>query len=252
MNNILQKYYHDFDWEIYKSMNPYLYLLGLRTQQEYTHNFLVEGRYIGRKYNKIHNDKISIHVLMATIGNQDIFNILKCLKYEMEYQDYLTIVFDASNNNLEKVKKYCDENIRGQISIIYEDKNLGFWGHGIRNKHNKLKGDFVFHIDDDDIIEKDSFQKIRRICIDKNTVYIFKITIENGQIIWKTPQIKLNEISTQCGLIPTQYNNQSFWECKYGGDYDFYKILSEKCNILFINTIIYRKKIERKLKNKKM
>ena len=55
------------------------------------------------------------------------------------------------NNNLEKVKKYCDENIRGQISIIYEDKNLGFWGHGIRNKHNKLKGDFIFHIDDDEI-----------------------------------------------------------------------------------------------------
>ena len=246
MNNILQKYYHDFDWEKYKIMNPYLYLLGLRTQEEYTHNFLTEGRFIGRKYLESHENKISIHVLMATIGNQTIFQMLECLKHEMEPQDYLTIVFDASKQNLDKVKKYIEENIRGQISIIYEETNLGYWGHGIRNKYNKLKGDFVFHIDDDDSIEKGAFQKIRTICLDKKCIYIFKIGIETGEIIWKTPKIKLNEISTQCGLIPTQYNDQSFWEYKYGGDYNFYKTLSEKFNVLFINILIYRKKIENK------
>ena len=63
---------------------------------------------------------------------------------------------------------------------------------------------------------------------------------------FKTPKIKLNEISTQCGLIPTQYNDQSFWEYKYGGDFNFYKTLSEKFNVLFINILIYRKKIENK------
>ena len=246
MNDILNKYYHDFKWENYKKMNPYLYLLGLRTQEEYTYNFLTEGRFIGRKYLESHKETISIHVLLATIGINNIFQILECLKNEMEDKDYLTIVFDASKRNFEEVKDYCKKYIRGNISIIYEENNLGYWGHGIRNKHNILEGDFVFHIDDDDKIEKGSFQKIKKICKDKNSIYIFKIGIETGEIIWKTPQIKLNEISTQCGLIPTQYNNQSFWEYKYGGDYNFYKILSEKFNMLFINTIIYRKKLEKK------
>lgn len=246
MENILTKYYHDFNWENYKNMNPYLYILGLRTKEEYIYNFLVEGRFIGRKYNEKHHKKNSIHVLMATIGNEDIFQMLECLKDEMEDIDYLTIVFDASKKNYEKVKLYCKNNIKGQINIIYEEINLGYWGHGIRNKHNKLEGDFVFHIDDDDKIEKGAFKKIREICIEKNSIYIFKIIIETGQIVWRTPQIKLNEISTQCGIIPTQYNDQSFWEYKYGGDYNFYKILSDKFNTLFIDIIIYRKKIQNK------
>lgn len=245
MDVIIKKDYPDFDWMKYKQMNPYLYLNGLRTKNEYINNFIKEGRYNGRKYKEEHLNHYSIHVLLATIGNDSIFNILKCLKLELKNNDYLTIVFDASKKNFEKVKEFCNK-INANVNIIYEENNLGFWGHGIRNKHNKLKGDFIYHIDDDDIIIENSFNFVRDILKDKDTIYIFKIISEINEVIWKSPVIKLNQISTQSGFIPSRLNYKSFWEYKYGGDFDFYNNLIKNTDkILFIDKIIYKKKLKK-------
>ena len=248
MEDIIKKYYPDFDWEKYKNMNPYLYFEGLKTKEDYINNFIKEGRFIGRKYKDEHNIDYSIHVLMATIGKDSIFNILKCLKNELKENDYLTIVFDASKNNYEAVINYV-KNINAKVKIIYEEENLGYWGHGIRNKHNELKGDFVYHIDDDDVIIEGSFNKVRKIIKDKETMYIYKIISEKNEVIWKKREIKLNEISTQSGFIPTKFNNKSKWLYKYGGDFNFYKDLEKYINneskkILFIDEIIYKKRVK--------
>ena len=248
MEDIIKKYYPDFDWEKYKNMNPYLYFKDLKTKEDYINNFIQEGRFIGRKYNDEHNIDCSIHVLMATIGKDSIFNILKCLKNELKENDYLTIVFDASKNNYEAVINYV-KNINAKVKIIYEEENLGYWGHGIRNKHNELEGDFVYHIDDDDVIIEGAFNKVRKIMKDKETMYIFKIISEKKEVIWKKREIKLNEISTQSGFIPTKFNNKSKWLYKYGGDFNFYKDLEKYINneskkILFIDEIIYKKRVK--------
>jgi len=245
--NLIIKNYPDFDVNKYKQMNPYLYFENLKTDDDYIKNFIQEGRYIGRKYKDEHKEDYTIHVLLATIGKESIFNILKCLKIELKENDYLTIVFDASKNNFEEVKNYCKKNIKSKINIIYEEKNLGYWGHGIRNKHNQLKGDFIYHVDDDDIIIKGSFNKVRKILKDKETLYIFKIVSEINEVIWKTPEIKLNQISTQSGFIPAAINNKSFWEYKYGGDFNFYDNLQKYTEkIIFIDEIIYKKKLIKK------
>ena len=245
--DVVKKNYPDFNWETYKNMNPYLYFMELKTEEDYTINFLNEGRYIGRNYKEEHLNNYSIHVLLATIGNDSIFNILKCLKNELKENDRLTIVFDAIDKNMNDVKKYCDKSMKSIVNIIYEEKNLGYWGHGIRNKHNQLDGDFIYHIDDDDEIVDGAFDKVRKVLKDKDTLYIFKIVSEINQVIWIKPEIKLNQISTQNGFIPSKINNKSFWEYKYGGDYDFYKNLQKSTNkIIFINEIIYKKKLKHK------
>jgi len=80
MNSILSNIYNiypDFNWEIYKELNPYLYIIGLRTEEEYCTNYILEGRYKGRIYKKIQLKKFSYHVLLTTIGKKTIFNILK-------------------------------------------------------------------------------------------------------------------------------------------------------------------------------
>ena len=244
MDLFIKNNYPDFNWENYRDMNPYLYICGLRTKEEYIMNFWNEGRFLGRIYKDEHLKNFSIHVLLATIGKNSIFNILKNLKNELKENDNLTIVFDASKQNYNEVINYC-KNIKSKINIIYEENNLGFWGHGIRNKHNKLDGDFIYHIDDDDEIIEGSFEKIRKILKDKDTLYIFKIITEINQVVWITPEIKLNQISTQSGFIPASINFKSFWEYKYGGDFNFYKNLEKYCpKILFIDLIIYKKKLK--------
>ena len=249
MEDIIKKYYPDFDWMKYKEMNPFLFFSNLKTKEEYMDNFLKEGRYLGRKYKIEHNNNYSIHVLIATIGKDTIFNILKNLKNELKENDYLTIVFDATRNNYKYVEEYV-KCIKANTKLIIEKENLGYWGHGIRNKHNKLEGDFVYHIDDDDEIIQGSFNYIRKILKDKETLYIFKIIIEKNEVIWKTPEIKLNEISTQSCFIPSKINCKSEWLYKYGGDFDFYKNLEKYINnngqkIIFINKIIYKKRLKK-------
>ena len=48
-------------------------------------------------------------------------------------------------------------------------------------------------------------------------------------------------ISTQSGVIPNKINKQGFWKLKYGGDYDFYKSITQNNKVLFVNQLIYIK-----------
>ena len=242
MNLNIKNKYPDFDWIMYKELNPYLYIIGLRTQYDYENNYINEGIYKGRIYNINQKKNYSYHILLPSIGNKSIFNILSLLKNQLLETDYLTIVFDGIENSLisNEVNEYC-KNFICKINIIIEHKNLGYWGHGIRNKYNDLEGDFIYHIDDDDIIYDDTFYNIRKYCIQQNTIYIFKIILENNSIIWKKHEIEKSKISTQSGVIPSYINKEGYWDLKYGGDYNFYKNLSEKFNTIFIDKIIYKK-----------
>jgi hypothetical protein len=243
--------YPDFNWNFYKELNPYLYIIGLRTEEEYIKNYLLEGRYKGRIYKEIQKKNYSYHILLATIGKNTIFNILIMLKKQLLRTDFLTIVFDGKKkiNNFILIKNFC-KNFLCVVNIIIEEENLGYWGHGIRNKYNDLNGDFIYHIDDDDILYEDSFDIIRRHCVDINIIYIFKITLENNKIIWKNKIIKEGDISTQSGIIPIHINKDGYWTLRYGGDFDFYNNLSKKYNVIFIDKLIYRKIGAKFIKNK--
>jgi len=230
--------YPDFDWEEYKKLNSSLYFL--KNQKEYEEHYIRVGRYNGFHYKK--SNIPSIHILIATIGKESLFPLLEKLKTQMKEEDYLTIVFDGIqySKNYEKVKEVCSY-FKCHTNIIVEQKNLGFWGHGIRNKHKNLSGDFVYHIDDDDMVLDNTLDTIKKICTDNRFVYIFKIMLKDSSIIWKQRKVILGQISTQCGLIPTSINKMGYWKLVYGGDYTFYKLLSLKYPFLYINKLIYQK-----------
>jgi len=185
------------------------------------------------------NNNPSFHILIATIGKESIFNMLESLNQQLNENDYLTIVFDGPNlPNIDKVKMKTLE-FKCKVNVIVEEKNLGFWGHAIRNKYNNLEGDFVFHIDDDDNIVPDCMYTLRNICQDKNTIYIFKMD-NNNDINWKTKEIILGQIGTPMGIIPTKINPTSHFTHRYGGDFDFYKRLENNGNkIEYIDKVIY-------------
>jgi len=186
------------------------------------------------------NSDNSFHVLIATMGRESIFDILKSFKKQLNENDYLTIVFDGPNlPNVDEVKNFTKQMLCN-TNVIVEEKNLGYWGHAIRNKHNNLKGDFVFHVDDDDNITSDCMNELRNNCKDKNTIYIFKMKMSNDNIIWVTKEINIKEIGTPMGIIPTNINSTSTFTHNYGGDYEFYKKLeNDGNNIEYVDKVIY-------------
>lgn len=182
----------------------------------------------------------SFHVLLATIGRDSIFHMLDCVKEQLNPNDYLTIVFDGPDlPNVDGVKEKMSE-FQCKTNVIVEETRLGFYGHAIRNKHNRLTGDFVFHIDDDDTIPHDCMSNLRTFCLDKNILYIFKMD-HFGSTIWKTKDIIEGQIGTPMGIVPTRLNHTSQWLYRYGGDHDFYKKIEADGNpVEFVDKVIYR------------
>jgi hypothetical protein len=186
----------------------------------------------------------SFHILIATIGKDGIFRILKSLKTQLRENDYLTIVFDGPNwPNVQEVIEYTKD-FKCKVSIIVEEINLGHWGHAIRNKHKNLKGDYVFHVDDDDDITPDCMESLRKHCIDTNKVYVFKMQLDPETIYWvDDKKIVANQIGTPMGIIPIEINKKSEFGYFYGGDFAFYKTLEDQ-NIPFefVDKLTYKVK----------
>ena len=169
----------------------------------------------------------SFNILLTSIGRKCIFRMLNSLKNQLSENHFLTVIYDAKDvdNTFELVKKEL-QTFKCETTIIMEKENLGFWGHGIRNKYKSLlkKGDFILHADDDDIYTDDAIKFCEEICLNKKCVYMFKIKL-NEQIYWKCPQIMTCNFGTPCGVIPIEINKRGEWGNFYGGDGQFYENL---------------------------
>lgn len=182
----------------------------------------------------------SLHILIATAGRSSLLSMLKSLQPQLRKNDYLTVVFDAKDhdNVFHKVEEYLKE-FRCVCSLIMEPINLGYWGHGIRNHHNHLPGDFIMHADDDDTYAGNALDMVRKHCTDKSTLYIFKMQHGN-QTLWINHKIIAGQIGTPMGVIPSAYNSKSTWTYRYGGDFDFYDGLRKVVpQVKFIDQVIY-------------
>ncbi|MEM3857794.1 MAG: glycosyltransferase family A protein [Candidatus Micrarchaeaceae archaeon] len=215
------------------------------------------------------------HVLIATIGRKSIFYMLNSLKDELSNDDFLTIVYDDKDidNTKYKVKEYIKK-FKCKTNIIWQSPNLGYFGHAIRQKYKDLEGDFILHADDDNLYFPGSFTKLREICVNKNTLYLFSmlnIVIYNirnyeltkekfkrkldsnfnvlrtlNEFIYKKdfiPEYRIQPTSwfdTGIGVIPAYLNKLGTWGLYAGGDVTFYESVIEKTkNIEFIDICIY-------------
>jgi hypothetical protein len=180
----------------------------------------------------------TFNVLIATIGRNTLEDLIESLREQLNENDCITIIFD--NNKIRKINNI--DSLKCKVVIINETTKLGYWGHGIRNKYASLleKRDFILHADDDDTYFPGAFDKLRKLCINPNITYIAMI-IKNKYSI---PNPNLNKIvigniSTQCGVIPYNYNSKSKWGDFYGGDVKFYIDLLKVSKIKFIKAYIY-------------
>lgn len=180
----------------------------------------------------------TFNILIATIGRNSLEILIESLSDQLNKNDCITIIFD--NNKIRKINNI--DILKCKVVIINEKTKLGYWGHGIRNKYASLleKRDFILHADDDDTYFPGSFDKLRKLCINPNITYISRI-IKNKYSIPKPNlnKIIVGNISTQCGIIPYQYNVKSKWGDFYGGDAKFYVDLLKVSRIKFINAYIY-------------
>ena len=194
---------------------------------------------------------VSLHILIATIGNKTIMRILKSLRSQMDTNDFVTIVYDNKDidNTFSKVTEYT-KHFRCKINIIMEEKNLGYWGHGIRNKYCNIikEGDFLMHADDDDKYKHNSIGAIKYVVANKpkKNLYIFRsVDHKYRSLIPKLPIFQRGNVGTPNCIVPISIINKGVWRNHYGGDFFYYKDISKHVSrIIFIPIVIYEINIQ--------
>ena len=186
----------------------------------------------------------SLHILIATTGRPHIFGMLASLS-DLETTDFVTIVFDGFNDEdfIKAVIMYADRILLCTVFTFIEyPVALGFFGHGVRNRYNQLQGDFVMHVDDDDIVLPGSIEKIKSTCTNTNIVYIFRMrNKDSSSVVWNSKnKLRLGDIGTPCGVIPTWINAMGRWGLTYGGDFMFYtSIVPHADEVIFVDFFTY-------------
>jgi hypothetical protein len=201
----------------------------------------------------IYNPVPTFHILIATAGRTAIRRLLDSLREELNAGDAITIVFDGDKGK--EKSALIPEWFMGHkshINIIEQVPNLGFWGHGIRNKYQRVldpKCTFVLHADDDDTYLKGSFAKLRKLCTNPNTFYIskmvriFKNTEKPDKIVPSLNQkvVTFGDIGTPNGIVPTSISAKGIWGNFYGGDFHYYNSVKDYAeNVVFLDEVIYK------------
>jgi len=200
----------------------------------------------------INNRPTTFHILIATAGRPSLRKLLNSLRNELEKGDAITIVFDGDKAKAKSgIGPEWFEGHKSHINIIEQTPNLGFWGHGIRNKYQGIlepKCTFVMHADDDDVYIAGSFAKLRKVCTNPNYLYLARIekfyARENNRrlIIPSLGQTEIigGDVSTANGLIPSKIAEKSIWGNFYGGDGHYYKGVKDHASgVVFLDEVIY-------------
>jgi len=174
----------------------------------------------------------SFNVVITTTGRDSIQTMIDSIAPQLSSADYLTIIWDTEPFHV-KVPPYV------KMITIYNEEPMGWWGHGSRNHWiPKLPGDYIMNGDDDDIYLPDVMDTIRKVCTE-HKLYIFKFLNRHGTVIPRSPQVKMNNIGTPCGIYP-QLGEFPRWKFMYGGDGKFYESLSKILPVEFNDLLIYK------------
>lgn len=95
------------------------------------------------------------------------------------------------------------------------------WGHAARQRMQaRAAGDFVVFMDDDDRYTDNGLEIIRwGVATDPDRVHIFRMMYPNGHVLWRDPEVRCGNVSTQMVAVPRRF--LGVWGARYEGDFDF-------------------------------
>ena len=188
----------------------------------------------------------TFHFMITTGGRPILKDMLESLKGELKNGDAVTVFFDGENalENSGFTEEWRN-GFEGRLHTRIEKDVAGYWGHGLRTKHQAAlqpKTTFVLHGDDDDVYKKGFLDILRKKCTDPETLYIAKMDYKavEGDVVPKGTEIKLNDIGTPNGIIPYDIAGKGEWMPRYGGDFSYYEKIGKLAKkVEFLPDIIY-------------
>lgn len=189
---------------------------------------------------------ISISYLLTTVCRLEVTRMLNSLMLSAKPQDHIYLACDGlpSPEMRRWLNEYQALSPCGWTEL-WEPDPLGSWGHELRNKYQcQLSGDFVWHIDDDDILEP-GWQEIRPMLeANRDKIHLAKFVAKGKQTVWQDKTVRFGNIGTPSGFIPNQPGRFGRWMPIYGGDFLFYGDTIARFggikNIVWVDRVVYR------------
>lgn len=179
---------------------------------------------------------VSFNVIVTTAGRPQLGSMLESIAPQLAVTDYLTLISDAAG--------VWAEHVAGVLAampcnctkvLIMNARQLGWWGHGSRNRwQRQLPGSHHMNADDDDWYAPDAMDIIRRYAVDLTPrLYIFRmirrwdgvVNLIPPMSVTRPAQIKPGTVSTQCGVYRATPGRMREWAYLYGGDGVFFQQL---------------------------
>jgi glycosyltransferase involved in cell wall biosynthesis len=170
----------------------------------------------------------TISVVVATKGRPTLRSTIESIKTQpLLPGDEVLIAVDGPFPQAIDMAKEAGPSFRW----IQSEKNIGYWGHGIRNwvfdhqeteEDARLRGDLIAAIDDDNILTPWAFNAIRTAAIkNPGKPLLFRIVTIPGIIIWDKPVVAFNNVDTSSLVCPNVPEKIGRFRLSFGGDYYF-------------------------------
>jgi glycosyltransferase involved in cell wall biosynthesis len=162
---------------------------------------------------------ISLSVIIPTIGRDSLATLLAGLVLQLEEQDEVIVVSDGPLVPMRRAAWPVDPRIK-----YVEGEKTCRWGNAQRNAGiQAAKGTHLLFLDDDDEVLPEYLKTGRSAALESpDRIILFK-TRHHGGTIWKLPEVREANVSTQMFLIPNVPGRLGLWSDRYEGDLDFLK-----------------------------
>ena len=179
---------------------------------------------------------MSINIIIATTNRPTLRRMVDAIAEQVTIGDFVTLLFDGVLPD-----QYPQKVLPCTVISVAELRQQGHWGHGIRSKYqNYLPGDWLWNVDDDDVILPGALDAIRSTCIDSSNIYFFKFYHATQQkTYWHTAGVHyLGNVGTPSGVIPNQHNLPD-WRPIHGGDGYFMEHCARLLKPVWVDRVIY-------------
>lgn len=188
-----------------------------------------------------HPNKMSLSIIIPTIGRPSLANTLTSLLGQLNSQDEVILVHDGpienttcktlidthfgiANSSASDAEEWWCLDGRG---VTYHVIHLlegphNDWGATARNIGlSRVNGDHILFMDDDDRYTFDGLDKVRKaINADPQAIYLFQMRCKDGQILWRDRELRCGNVGTPMLCFPRTFRYNK-WKMSNTHDFQF-------------------------------
>lgn len=182
-----------------------------------------------------------ISIVIPTLGRPSLLPVVKLLHKQLGIDDEVLIIADGDEARA-KTEKLLRSWLTGEprLKLLKHRDPTSSVGNAQRNFGQSIaKRDWIWCVDDDDLPAADALAKIRKAIRASGRPTIFRIDYLGGAI-WRSPELKLGNVSSQSLVIPNDPSVPRFPVTdKYTADFDWIKAVSEAVEVDWCESVIY-------------